>query len=213
MTASTETPIDDRLPLETRAPGKNGGLGGSEDMISRVACRIFREKGYHATGMRAIADAMGMRPAALYYWYPSKEELLFRIMDRAVEELTEQVRAAIDPQVSAAEQLRQAICAHITTIADHLDELTVFLHETKSLDARRREIIQGKSGRYEHIFRDILHQGITSGEFAKVDARLARFFILSGCNWLYNWYRPGGSYKPEQIARTFGDMILQGLLP
>jgi TetR/AcrR family transcriptional regulator, cholesterol catabolism regulator len=207
VSVSTET------STEGKPPGRNSGSGDSEDLISRVACRIFRERGYHATPMRAIASAMGVQPAALYYWYSSKEELLFSIMDRAVEELTIRVRAAIDPEAGAADQLRQAITAHITAIADHLDELTVFLHETKSLDSRRREVIQAKSVRYEHIFRDILHTGIASGEFIPVDARLARFFILSGCNWLYNWYKPGGPYRPDQIAQTFGDMILHGLLP
>jgi AcrR family transcriptional regulator len=192
---------------------KSGSTPDSEEMISQVACRIFRERGYHATPMRSIASALGMQPAALYYWYPSKEELLFSIMDRAVEKLSELVGGAIDPKATAALRLRQAITAHITTIADHLDELTVFLHEIKSLSPQRREVIQAKSNRYEHIFRGILNEGMTAGEFTKVDARLTSFMIMAGCNWLYSWYRPGGPYRPEHIAQGFSKMILQGLLP
>jgi AcrR family transcriptional regulator len=186
------------------------GETGSEH-VSRVACRIFRERGYHATSMRAIASALGWQPAALYYYYESKEDLLFRIMETAVETLTDYVREHIDPSSSPTERLRQAITAHVVLIADHLDELTVFLHEMKSLGPKRREVIQAKTARYEHIFRDILRDGVVTGDLARVDTRLARYLILSACNWLYNWYKPEGSYPPEKIASGFCDMILNGL--
>jgi AcrR family transcriptional regulator len=183
-----------------------------EETILREACRIFRERGYHATSMRAIASALGMQPAALYYYYPGKEDLLFSIMNRAVDGLTAYVQEHIDPDAPAPEQLQQAITAHITAIADHLDELSVFLHEMKSLNPKRREVLQAKSARYEHIFRDILHGGITRGELADVDPRLARFMIMAACNWLYNWYKPDGPYQPEDIAASFSDMMLHGLV-
>jgi AcrR family transcriptional regulator len=162
--------------------------------------------------MRAIASALGMQPAALYYYYPGKEDLLFSIMNRAVDGLTVYVQEHIDPDAPAPDRLRQAITAHITAIADHLDELSVFLHEMKSLSPKRRDVLQAKSARYEHIFRDILHEGIARGEFANVDARLARFMILAACNWLYNWYKPDSPYAPEDIAASFSDMMLHGLV-
>ena len=188
------------------------GTKPGQETIFRVACRIFRERGYHATSMRAIASALGWQPAALYYYYPSKEDLLFTIMETAVDGLTERVSAAIDPDAPAAQRLEQAITANITTIADHLDELSVFLHEMKALSPKRREVLLAKSGRYEHIFRNILREGVASGEFDRVDTRLARFMILAACNWLYNWYKPDGSYHPEEIAASFSRMILNGLL-
>jgi len=205
MTAARAN-VRDR-PRVARGTGKQG-----EETISAVACHIFRERGYHATSMRAIASALGMQPAALYYYYPGKEELLFSIMDTAVEALTSYVETHIDPEATAPERLRQAITAHVTAIAYHLDELSVFLHEMKSLSPKRRELIQAKSNRYEHIFRDILHDGITSKQFNDVDPRLARFMVLAACNWIYNWYKPEGTYNPEDIAQAFGDMMLHGLL-
>lgn len=202
------TPAVTQEPKRTQTAREAG-----EDQVSRVACRIFRERGYHATSMRAISSALGWQPAALYYYYPSKEDLLFRIMETAVDTLTAFVRERVDSDGPAPERLRQAIAAHITLIADHLDELSVFLHEMKSLDPKRREIIQAKTARYEHIFRDIIHDGISRKELADVDPRLARYLILSACNWIYNWYRPEGSYRPEAIASAFSDMILNGVAP
>lgn len=184
----------------------------SEETIYRVACRIFRERGYHASSMRAIASALGIQPAALYYWYPSKEDLLFNIMDTAVDALTERVLVAIDPVAPATKRLTQAIEGHIVAVADHLDELSVFLHELKSLNPERQARILAKRDRYEHIFRDILTDGMERGEFTPRDPRLASFLTLSACNWLYNWYHPKGGYAPREIADSFADMILNGLL-
>jgi AcrR family transcriptional regulator len=195
-----------------QAPAGEPQIEGDE-MISRVACRIFRERGYHATSMRTIASALGIQPAALYYYYPSKEDLLFRIMDSAVDALTERVLAEIHSDAPAPRRLEQAITAHITAIAGHLDELSVFLHEMKALSAGPRSAVQAKRDRYEHIFRDILEDGVATGQFGQVDPRLAGFLTLAACNWLYNWYRPEGSYTPDEIAASFSQMILRGLLP
>lgn len=209
MTAS-----DQLGTLDTTGDGKRvdgAGKAPGEEQVSRVACRIFRERGYHATSMRAISSALGWQPAALYYYYPSKEDLLFSIMENAVNTLTRYVRDHVDPGATAVDRLRQAITAHVTLIAGHLDELSVFLHEMKALEPRRREILQSKSARYEHIFRDILQEGLRTGELTGIDPRLARYLIMSACNWMYNWYRPDGVYTPADIGRSFGDMILHGI--
>lgn len=183
-----------------------------EAYVSRVACRIFRERGYHATSMRTIASALGWQPAALYYYYPGKEELLFSIMDAAVDALTHRVLDAIDPSAPSHVRLRQAIAAHVTSVVDHLDELSVFLHETKALGDERQQIIQVKRDRYESIFRGMLEDGMSSGELVEGDPRLGGVLVLAACNWLYNWYRPDGDYSPDEIANRFCDMILHGLL-
>jgi AcrR family transcriptional regulator len=189
-----------------------GRVAVGEESVSREACRIFRERGYHATSMRAIASAQGMQPAALYYYYASKEALLYSIMENAIDGLQAQVEAAIDPAASPPVRLRQAIEAHITTVAGHLDELSVFLHELKSLSPKPRERMQRKRVTYEHIFRGILEEGAERGDFPGIDPRLANLLILAACNWLYNWYRPGGSYTPGEIAAAFSDMILHGVM-
>jgi AcrR family transcriptional regulator len=161
--------------------------------------------------MRAIASSLGWQPAALYYYYPGKEDLLFSIMDSAVEALTARVLAAIDGDASPPERLRAAIAAHITAVADHLDELSVFLNEIKALGPENRACLQAKRDRYEHIFRDILEEGVQRGSLADVDPRLAGFLILAACNWLYTWYQPAGEYTPEEIAHEFSRMILRGI--
>ena len=65
------------------------------DAIEASAVELFAELGYHATSMRAIAASVGVQPAAIYHWYPSKEAILIRLQDEFMERLTEQ-RAGVD---------------------------------------------------------------------------------------------------------------------
>jgi hypothetical protein len=52
---------------------------------------------------------------------------------------------------------------------------------------------------------------VSTGDFGDVDPKLAGVLILSACNWLHHWYKPGGAYRPEEIAHAFTDMMLHGL--
>ena len=57
---------------------------GREEELLRIATRLFKEKGYHNTSMQDLADAFGVQKASLYYYIDSKEELLRRLMERAI---------------------------------------------------------------------------------------------------------------------------------
>src|SRR5438132_6755602 len=101
--------------------------------VYRAALRLFREKGYHATSMQEIADAVGLYKGSLYHYIGGKEDLLVQVFRRTLGGLVEAVeRIAADRESSAAERLRRAIRAHVAAASEHLDALTVYLHEWRS---------------------------------------------------------------------------------
>jgi AcrR family transcriptional regulator len=58
----------------TRADGSRSS--DPRDEIIAAATRLFAEKGYADTTMKAVADAVGLRQPSVYYWFRNKEELL-----------------------------------------------------------------------------------------------------------------------------------------
>ncbi|HEY1268842.1 MAG TPA: helix-turn-helix domain-containing protein, partial [Candidatus Binatia bacterium] len=52
--------------------------------ILKCAAKIFAEKGFHSTSIRDISRATGMSLAGLYYYFRTKEELLFLIQERCI---------------------------------------------------------------------------------------------------------------------------------
>src|SRR6266851_10000434 len=102
----------------------------------RSALRLFKEKGYHATSMRDIADEVGINKGSLYSYIRSKEDLLIPVFERAMGVLLEQMeQISADASLVPTERLRRAIHAHVTAVADNLDVLTVYLSEWRQLGA------------------------------------------------------------------------------
>jgi AcrR family transcriptional regulator len=176
-----------------------------------AAVRLFRERGYHATSMQDLAEAVGVQRGSLYHYIEAKEDLLWEIMERAMEALGKAVEPVARTALPAAARLRNAISTHLAAAAQIRDELTILHVELKSLSPRRREIMVGMRDRYERIFRTLVREGIRSGEFRAVDEKAAVFAILGACNWFTQWYNPAGAAGHEMFAETFSGLFLDGL--
>jgi AcrR family transcriptional regulator len=107
--------------------------------ILSAARSLFSTKGYAATSMRDIANAVGLQPGSLYAHMAAKEDLLSTILTEAGDRFLRTVVPLLDaPDVPAAERLQQAIQAHVRVVAENLEEATVFFHEWRSLSGNRR---------------------------------------------------------------------------
>src|SRR4051795_11768648 len=81
--------------------------------IYRAAARIICEKGYDATSMNDIAEAVGITKAGIYHHIPGKKDLLFQIMNFGFDELEEEVILPARALTDAEERLRAIIANHV----------------------------------------------------------------------------------------------------
>lgn len=183
-----------------------------DNEIFDAAASLFKRKGFHATSMQDIADAVGMQKGSLYYHISSKEELLFRISYEAISAITEHLEEIATAPLTPADKLRAAIENHVKTLCAKLDLMSVFLKESTTLTAEQQAQILAKRRRYEELFRDILREGIESGDFRSVDVGAVADAMLGMLNWMHHWYRPDGRLSSEEIAEVFVDLALHGLL-
>jgi AcrR family transcriptional regulator len=181
-----------------------------EELLS-AAVRLFRQRGYHATSMQDLAEAVGVQRGSLYHYITAKEDILWEIMERAMERLRAGVASASRSPGSAAGRVREAIAAHLTTAAQIKDELTILHVELKSLSPRRRRTMVAMRDGYERMFRTLVRDGIAAGEFRRVDEKAAVFAILGACNWFTQWFDPGGAAGHQAFAETFSSLFLDGL--
>jgi AcrR family transcriptional regulator len=173
--------------------------------------RIFKQKGYHATSMQNIADAVGLQKGSLYHYISSKEELLFKIFEHSSGALTKQLEEIIASADSPTEKLRRAINAHLTALCEQLDIYTVYLSERRALSGRYHTKVRAEGERHARLLEQILQQGISKKVFRPVDIKMAAHAILGMCNWLYQWYAPEGRLAPGEIAVIFSDLVVDGL--
>jgi AcrR family transcriptional regulator len=177
-----------------------------------AAVRLFRARGYHATSMQDLAEAVGVQRGSLYHYIEAKEDLLWEIMAHAMETLREGLAPVLQSShTPASVRLRTAISAHLRAAAQIRDELTILHVELKSLSRRRRDAMVAMRDEYERIFRGLVRDGIAAGEFRAVDEKAAVFAMLGACNWFTQWYNPAGAAGHEMFAETFTGLFLDGL--
>ncbi|HEY8416849.1 MAG TPA: TetR/AcrR family transcriptional regulator [Limnochordales bacterium] len=182
-----------------------------ESEILAVAARLFREKGYHATSMQDLAEAVGMQRGSFYYYIRTKEDLLFRVMRDAMEAFIQAVQPVVEQPGDPREKLRRAVTKHLKVLAQRIDAVAVLLHELKALSPARQQEIVALRDAYEGLIRRILAEGAEQGVFAVASPRLAGFVVLAVMNWPYQWYRPTGPARPEELAAAFAHILLRGL--
>lgn len=180
------------------------------DRILRVAAEKFAEKGYHGTGVAELGDAAGIKRGALYYHIGSKEDLLFRLSRRHVEEALVGGRAAIADAVGAVEKFRLLVREHLRTLAERRSEVIVVMHEMHALTGERAVQLKQLRSEYEELFATVLREGVEEGVFRSAD-RIEVFGVLSMLNYTYVWLDPNGPFSVPEIADRLADLILHGI--
>ena len=179
--------------------------------IEDAASALFRERGYAATSVRDIAQALDMQGGSLYAHVASKEDMLWAIVVRAADRFNAQVAPIAAANEPARAKLRAMIGAHVAVVTGAQKDAAVFLHEWRFLSAERRAQVAARRDNYEQLFRRVIADGSASGEFVGVDPRLTAMAILSALNGIATWYRPDGPLSADEVADQHADLFINGL--
>lgn len=179
--------------------------------IENAASALFRERGYTATSVRDIAQALNLQGGSLYAHVASKEDVLWSIVIRAADRFQAQVGPIAASTAGAPARLRQMIRAHVEVVTGAQRDAVVFLHEWRYLSPDRRDEVAARRDAYEALFRQVIADGAAAGDFAPTDSRLSAMAILSALNGICAWYRPDGELTSDQIADHYADFFLRAL--
>ena len=200
------------MPRAPIFPASRPAVSERQEQIYQAAARLFSEVGYRATSMRDIAGALDIKAGSLYAHIRGKEDLLWEIVSRIADEFDAALRPAADLHGSSAEKLTAALEAYVAVVARNLGFSKVLFTEWRHLPPERQALIAARRDRVEQVFREILREGVASGEFAPaLDVRLTAVLALSGANWLPHWYKVGGPLSPTDVADQFVALLLGGI--
>lgn len=180
--------------------------------VIQTAERLFSAKGYLATSVRDLAQALNIEAASLYSHVKSKEDLLFQIADRSADEFFDRVGPIAKMNLDTQQKLTEMIAEHISVIADNLNASAVFFREWRHLSDQRRRDYAKRIHDYEEIWRDVIRKGIEEGLFKHYDEGFSTRTILSAINWTHTWYKPEGELSPRQIGENLASFLLNGLV-
>lgn len=185
------------------------------DEIIAAATELFAAHGYHAVGMRTIADAVGIRSSSLYHHFPSKQKLLVAITSEGNHAFISAHAPILEGDGSPAERLEHVLRAMITYYWERRLEREVGLRDVRELQEREPEVyalIQSDLRRFQRGIERVLREGAETGEFVLADPKLDARAIVGMCLSVNDWFRAGRSTTIEQVADHYADLIVHRLL-
>jgi AcrR family transcriptional regulator len=179
------------------------------------AARVFRTHGYGGTSMNHVAERLNITKPGLYYHFKSKQDLLFAILNYALDWLERDALAATMGAKNSTERLRNIIYRHARMITMENDgALTVLVvDEADSLTSEDRRMITQRKRTYFEIVRATIEQLRVEGKLRDgVDPTLAAFSLFGMVMWMTRWYRPDGRLSADDVARQITDLALAAIL-
>jgi AcrR family transcriptional regulator len=190
-----------------RTTGSDGER--TEAAIRDAAVGLIARHGYEAVSMRQLAAEVGVQAAALYRYFPTKEGLLFALMEGHMRDLVaswDSARpASRDPAACLAAFVEHHIRFHISRRpATHVSNM-----ELRSLSKPRLTAILKLRAAYEKELRQILRDGADGGVFFIDDAGLTAMAIIQMITGVIVWFRPGERLSVEDVAKTYLAMTMR----
>ncbi|MEU0627025.1 TetR/AcrR family transcriptional regulator [Streptomyces sp. NPDC005989] len=178
-----------------------------------TAAEVFAAQGYNATTVRKIADAAGMLAGSLYYHFDSKESMLDEILSTFLGELWEGYDTVLAAQLAPRQTIEALVTESFREIDRHRAAVAIYQKEARHLATQPRfQYLADSQEKFEKAWLGTLERGVADHSFrADLDIRLTYRFVRDTVWVAASWYRPGGLHSPEEIARQYLSMVLDGI--
>jgi AcrR family transcriptional regulator len=180
----------------------------TSEAVLDVALTLFAERGYHGTALSQIAERLDVRTPSLYNHMRSKHDLLLTIVQRTVDGVAADFRAATAGRTDPLDRLYHATLVYARRHATHRREAIVVNRDTSSLEEPYRSEMQARRREHEHALRDVISDGVATGQFAIARPALGSFAIREMCVSIARWFNDEGPITPDQVAREYTEFAL-----
>jgi len=186
----------------------------TRERLLDAAAKVFSDKGYAGARLADIAERAEMHTPGVYYYFPSKEDLVEEVLRVGVARACAYVEdrvAAVPQDGTALDRLRAAIEGHVLMVLEIGDYTSANIRIFGQVpdDVRARHLADQRA--YGNVWRGLLEDARASGEIRPdLDLSVIRMLILGALNWTAEWYRPGAQTAVE-VAREATTMICEGV--
>ena len=180
--------------------------------IQRVTARLFAYKGYHSTSMREIARELGMNQSSLYHYFRSKEEILFKLMNDAIDNALTTLEEICDGNLPPRDKLNNILHFYTRYYAGAPERLILLINEQNSLNNEHRSVLVDKQRRYVHLFQEVFEELEGHHLTKEIPHSVAIFAFLGMVHYTIKWYQKDGAVGLERLAEIFAEIFTKGTL-
>ncbi len=187
--------------MAKRAPQEAGNEagGGAKSVRTRqrildAAAHVLSRQGYAGTRLTDVAEAAEVQPPAIYYYFPSREDLIEEVMWSGIARMTDHVQAQLDALPLAAtpmERIETAVEAHLRYQLEVSDFTAASIRNAGQIPEHIRLRYNAESSRYGDIWRKLVTDARDQGDLRpELEPRAARMLVLGALNWAAEWWNP-----------------------
>lgn len=182
-----------------------------KNRIYTVATKTLWQKGYDKTSIRDIAKATDMTPAGLYYYFKSKEELLFQILKDHMEDMISGIKQIPVESTDPLELIKTYIQYQIDTYCTDKYRTKLILNDDDCLTGEWYELIKNQQRIYLDFWRKALENYCGQEGLSTKDIAIDAHCLVGMCVWLYRWYDPEGKVTPEILSKKIFETFIFGI--
>src|ERR1700688_1171359 len=207
-TPSTTTRVTARRHRATTAPETRYDRRLAE--ILTHATGVFCKKGYEGASMRDLSRASGMSLAGLYYYFESKERLLFLIQKHTFTTIVQRLKARLAGVSDPEQQIRVFVLNHLEYFLANQAAMKVLSHEAEVLKNGFASEVAAIKREYYRICVGLLDD-LKRERDLRFSTRIAVLSLFGMMNWIYTWHNPRVDADAASMAREMGDFFLRGV--
>lgn len=185
--------------------------GSKKNVIIRKASALFRKKGFSATSMRDIAEAIGVEAPSLYNHIESKNEILIEICFGIARLFTDFLKEVERNSGSNLSKIESIIRFHISMMLGEFENVYISNHEWKHLPEPYLGEFKNQRRNYRLRIAAILQKGIDKREIRRVNANVSVHTILSAINGIEYWQKSGRKVEAKLIEENIIQILIEGL--
>jgi AcrR family transcriptional regulator len=196
MTRSVHTPRDSEAKLQH---------------ILLHSAHIFAEQGFEGASIRDISRATGISLSGLYYYFESKQKLLYLLQKSAFTCIMERLQSRLASLDTPESRLRALVQNHIEYFLSHPNEMKVLSHEEEALDPPFRDEVAAIKRRYYALAREIFDNVAATGLAEGLKPRIAVLSLFGMMNWVYKWHNPKTDPSAKELTDAIVGIFLHGV--
>jgi TetR/AcrR family transcriptional regulator, cholesterol catabolism regulator len=210
-TSSTAMPVSSRRPRAAAAPRPGRRYDQRLAEILAHATEVFCRKGYEGASMRDLSRASGMSLAGLYYYFESKECLLFLIQKHTFSTIVDRLKARLEGVDDTEDCIRIFVLNHLEYFLANQAAMKVLSHEAEALKNGFASELATIKREYYRICVGLLDD-LKREYDLQFSTRIAVLSLFGMMNWIYTWHNPRVDADAASIAGEMSDIFLRGVM-
>lgn len=179
--------------------------------ILQKAASMFREKGFNATSMRDLAEAVGIEAASLYNHIKSKNEILETICFDVANRFNTNMDVIEASNLKPIAKVETLLRFHIRQMTENYEEVYVSDREWKHLEEPYLSNFHNQRRTYRKRFASIIDEGIRINEIRKIDSPTAVLIILHAISGIESWHRSTAKINAQELEDNMVMIMIDGL--